>query len=115
MKFSSIVMTALLMAVTSHAAEVSVQSAVNCAQWAQSRTSGRSALYESFFLGLINGMSLGSGVEFWNAKPVEVTREQAIFWLDKFCDKNPLSDMYLGAFSLLNEHTDGEYYRQVSR
>lgn len=64
---------------------------------------------EHFLTGLLNGMSIGSGIEFWHASNRPITREQANFWMDKFCTEHPLDDLYTGATQLMNERSNGLY------
>lgn len=115
MRITIALVTLVSLSSAAFAGQVTVQSSIDCAQWEISRKSNRSAVFESFFIGLVNGLSVGSGTEFWNAEPAELTRDQALLWLDKYCDKNPLSDIYRGTISLINEHTGGSYERRVSR
>ena len=93
---------------------ISIEGTLNCAQWAEARKARSSNVYESYLLGLLNGMSVGSGTEFWFAKGPELKREQVFYWMDVYCQAHPLADVFTGTVALMNENTDNEYYRRVS-
>jgi hypothetical protein len=40
-----------------------------------------------------------------------MTRDQAILWMDKYCESNPRSKVVIGAEELANERTNGGYRR----
>ena len=75
-----------------------------CAQWAEDRRSNY--LYSGFALtGTLNGLALASGKNFWaNLEP-----DQVYFWMDRYCDNNPLSNTTDGAIKLMNETTGTTY------
>jgi hypothetical protein len=74
------------------------QGLLDCAQWIAGRKDSPTASnYEHFLLGLMNGMALGSRVEFWNASGVLLSRQQVYLWMDNYCAKNPLKHVIEGA------------------
>lgn len=93
---------------------INIEGRLNCAQWAEARKIRNSNVYESYLLGLLNGLSVGSGTEFWFAKGDELKREQVFYWMDVYCQAHPLSDVFAGAVALMNENTDNEYFRRVT-
>ncbi|MDR5008325.1 hypothetical protein RGK87_04795 [Agrobacterium fabacearum] len=95
----------------SSAAGIYVQGQSDCGTWIKSRNSNTSGIIEGYFLGLLNGLALGSGVEFWNADANEINREQTYLWADKYCRENPLSTTIGAAVALMNERTGGAYTR----
>lgn len=93
------------------AAGVYIRGQSDCGTWVKSRNSNTSDIIEGYFLGMLNGLALGSGVEFWNAGPNEINFEQVYLWADKYCRDNPLSTTVTAAVSLMNERTGGAYAR----
>ncbi|MGR9412219.1 hypothetical protein [Rhizobium leguminosarum] len=93
---------------------VNVQAPLNCAQWAEARKMNSSNVYEAYLVGLLNGLSVGSGTEFWFATGAELKRQQAFYWMDVYCQAHPLADVFTGTVALMNENTKDEYYRRVS-
>ncbi|NKK41689.1 hypothetical protein [Rhizobium leguminosarum] len=87
---------------------------MNCAQWAEARKVRSSNVYETYLLGLLNGLSVGSGTEFWFARGAELKREQVFYWMDVYCQAHPLSEVITGAVTLMNENTGNEYSRRVN-
>ncbi|MBY3301492.1 hypothetical protein HFO04_01540 [Rhizobium laguerreae] len=107
-------LTCLSSPAASRPAGVSTEGMLNCAQWAGARKVRASNVYETYLLGLLNGLSLGSGTEFWFAKGKEVKREQVFYWMDIYCQVHPLSEVVTGAVALVNENTGNEYSRRVN-
>ncbi|TAU91259.1 hypothetical protein ELI41_23335 [Rhizobium leguminosarum] len=93
---------------------ISVEGTLNCAQWAEARKVRASNVYETYVLGLLNGLSVGSGTEFWFARGAELKREQVFYWMDVYCQAHPLSEVFTGAVTLMNENTGNEYSRRVN-
>ena len=89
--------------ICSPANAVSLMTNVNCADWAKHRNDMNtiSALMEGVLIGTLNGLSLASGDEFWEG----LDPDQAFFWMDRYCDKNPLAYMWQGATTLMDERT----------
>jgi hypothetical protein len=80
-----------------------------CAVWAEERRA--KIVYREFALiGMLNGLAFASGKNFWaNLEP-----DQIHFWMDRYCDNNPLSNTTDGAIKLMNE-TTGTTYRKFRR
>ena len=113
----AILVSLCVMLATTHPAfsrSISVHASIDCSQWAEARKIKNGSLYEAFLVGILNGLSVGSGTEFWFAKDVELRREQVFYWMDRYCENNPLKDLFSGSVKLMNERTDGEYTRRVS-
>ena len=90
-----------------------VEGILDCGLWIAARKTNDAAALEHFLLGLLNGISLGSNVEFWRARGLPISREQAYLWMDGYCAKNPLKEVYEGAFALMSERTGGAYSRKL--
>lgn len=98
-----------------HAKDIYVQGKLDCGMWIESRSSNTSAALEHYLVGLLNGLSLGSGVDFWKSRAGEISQDQAFLWMDKYCRDTPLSNPIKGAFSLMNLQTDYEFQQRVNR
>lgn len=79
-----------------------VRGQVTCDIWAKHRTSMTAASLESFFVGLLDGITAASRQNVWLV-PHEINAEQAYFWMDRYCADNPLSQVTYGAFQLIRE------------
>ncbi len=47
----------------------------------------------------MTGFALSSGKDFWG----DLDHNQVMFWMDRYCDSNPLSDVLVGAGDLMIE------------
>lgn len=99
---------------SSACADITINSPLDCATWAKSRSENRADALEAYMVGLMNGLAVGSGTEFWNAGADLLKREQVYFWFDRFCANKPLSYVFEGAIDLMNERTNGAYSRRVN-
>ncbi|MBX5008745.1 hypothetical protein HJB67_01905 [Rhizobium lentis] len=106
-------LTCLSFPAISRSAGITTVGTLNCAQWAEARKVKASKVYEAYLLGTLNGLSIGSGTEFWDAKGIELKGEQVFYWMDVYCQAHPLSEVVKGAVDLINENTDNEYLRRV--
>jgi hypothetical protein len=85
-------------------AVVEVVAFTTCADWAETRRSTYK-FSEFALLGMLNGLAFTSGKNFWaNLEP-----DQVYFWMDRYCDNNPLSNTTDGAIKLMNETTGTKY------
>jgi hypothetical protein len=82
---------------------VSVLGDVNCGMWLDARTKRASIAFEAYLQGLLNGISIGSGVEFWKAKQTTLALPQVLYWMDNYCRTRPLSNVHEGAKRLIDE------------
>jgi hypothetical protein len=80
----------------------------DCGQWLQFRQAKQSEMHEAYVVGLINGMSMGSGVSIWS-KTGEPTKEQLFYWLDEYCRTNPLKDTSEAVAAFANQVTHDAY------
>ena len=82
------------------AQSITVDVSYSCAAWAEIRNNGSPNYISEFWLsGLMTGLSLGSGNDLWGS----LKRDQVVFWMDRYCDNNPLSDTTIGAAALMLE------------
>ncbi len=104
--------TALNVAEVSQAQGVKIYAKADCGDWVESRQAKTGMLLENYLLGVLDGFSLGRNHPFWNYKPIEPSPAQVFLWMDNYCSKNPLSNVWLGADELMNEHTEGTYRKK---
>jgi len=88
------------------ATAVTVQGVMTCAEWAEDRRidGTMSRMSESWLLGLLSGFSFATEKEFWGSGG-GLTSDQVFFWMDRYCDENPLGQVMYGAITLMNERT----------
>ena len=91
---------------------ISAENVPDCGIWIQARSARQSIGLENYLIGLLNGMALGSGIEFWRANGVKVTSQQVFLWMDGFCRREPLETIILGSVTLINERTNGSWARK---
>ena len=88
----------------SQANALTVMGTPDCAKWAEARSEDDwAAVTLAFYLvGVLDGMVMGTTRDFW-AEGGDITSEQAFFWMDRYCDNNPLKYMTDGAVELFVE------------
>jgi hypothetical protein len=84
---------------------LTIEGSADCGDWINARARNQSVTLEHYLLGLLNGMVMGSSIEFWRAGGTKVSREQVYLWMDNYCRSSPLSSPLDGAVSLINERT----------
>ena len=90
----------------SKAEPVMVVSDVYCNIWVAGRKGKASKEVESHLIGLLDGLSAGRQIPFWNFKE-GISFKQVYLWMDKHCSENPESNVYFGAYELINDQTQG--------
>ncbi|MFZ3320740.1 MAG: hypothetical protein WA190_00100 [Usitatibacter sp.] len=82
---------------------------IDCGTWTNGQGTNV-ADYQHFYLtGLMDGLALGRGREFWRADGIEVSRDQVALWMDKYCRENPLNYVITGAVQLFDERTKSKF------
>ena len=76
-----------------------------CAHWLDSRRANDAAVLEHFVLGCLNGLSLGTGKEFWQANAISISREEVYAAIDSYCRTNPAGLIVAGSIRLFTERT----------
>jgi len=89
---------------------VMVVSDINCITWTAGKKDKGAKLAESHLIGLLDGLSAGRQIPFWNFKD-GISLPQVYAWMDNYCSKNPDSSVYFGAYELLNEQTEGLFVK----
>ena len=102
---------AIIALVLSHAAygqqTVTLEGGFDCGVWAIARTEHKAGFLEPYLTGLIDGLALGLFVEVWHAAGVDVTREQAYEWMDKYCSQDLHRTIAQGAQDFVSERIQG--------
>ncbi len=88
---------------------------VDCGKWLEARKNNIANYYEHYLLGLVDGFALGRVLDVWSGKGGRVTKEQFYFWMDNYCQKNPLNMTVTGAAAFANEMTDGAFNQKVKK
>ena len=88
---------------------------IDCGKWLSARKMQTANYYEHYLLGLIDGLALGRSVNVWAGKGGRVTTEQFYFWIDAYCEKNPLDMTVTAAFSFADEMSDGLFKKKAQR
>lgn len=103
-----IALIAMMLTIPVYASQsITVEAAINCGDWLKVRKANTAAFFEYSLIGLIDGLALGRGVEIWRANGIPVTRDQLYYWMDAYCQKNPLSMVITGAYVFANERSYG--------
>jgi len=93
-------MTSTMIGTQAKAQGITVHFAYSCADWAQIRNDGSPTYVSEFWLsGVMTGLALGSGNDLWGS----LKQEQVMFWMDRYCDNNPLGQTVIGAAELMTE------------
>lgn len=100
---------------TVHSQPITVFGKWDCGQWLTARKQMQSQYMEQYLIGQINGMSLGSLIDIWMVKGNTVSDKQLFFWMDSFCQNNPLSNLMRGATSFADERTDGAFSKRLEK
>jgi len=90
----------------SQAEPVMVASDLTCLTWTVGKKDKGAKLAESHLIGLLDGLSAGRQIPFWNYKE-GMSLQQVYAWMDSYCTQYPDSSLYFGAYELMNEHTEG--------
>ena len=89
---------------------VQQQNSVDCGLWLKSRKTNSAQYLETFLTGTVNGMALGAWIEIWRGTSgVLVSPEQLYFWMDQWCQKNPLKNTAEGTVVFADERTNGVF------
>ena len=76
-----------------------------CAVWVEARAARDSEVLEHFVLGCLNGLSLGTGKEFWQSNGVPISRQSVFAAIDDYCRTNPAGMVVTGSIQLFNNRT----------
>ena len=86
-----------------------VRGSIDCGDWLKAREVQQSSLYETYVIGVVNGMAIGRWIDLWNFEGNSISGNQVFYWLDNYCKKNPLKDVNSAIFEFADERTDGAW------
>ena len=99
----AITLTFAMIGTQAGAQGVRVEYSYSCAQWSAAETEYYTkGLAEGWLVGMINGLGLASDSDFWRTAG-GLEPEQVFFWMDRYCDKNPLGYAVSGIYELMEE------------
>jgi hypothetical protein len=112
MKVGSFIIAALCAAVvtggsarSANDGTVYVEGKVDCGEWIDARTRNQATPLEHYVLGVLNGLSVGKGVEFWRADESKPSWEAVFLWIDNYCRASPLDTVFNGTFWLYSKRS----------
>lgn len=71
----------------------------DCGQWVKSHTPVQNA----WLMGYLSGINFANARINYDPLGAVTSADQVIVWMDNYCHKNPLSDLYRAAFVLYME------------
>lgn len=88
---------------------VSLQVGWDCAEWAKYRMAGNALALEQFVVGELNGLAMGTGLDIWSI-PTPIEPDQVYYWMDMYCQDEPLAYVTAGVAHLVVERFGPEWY-----
>ena len=101
----SMLLIATIMTGAANAQGITVEGILDCGQWVRARTEKNSTAIGHYVIGVINGLAIGKGVEFWRAGGINISTEAIYLWMDGYCRQHPLNQVFEGAFALYKERS----------
>ena len=99
----AIALTSTMIGTQAGAQNIMVEYHYSCAQWSEARSDYyNQGLARGWLVGMLNGLGLASRSDFWRTGS-GLEPEQVFFWMDRYCDNNPLSYATTGVFMLMTE------------
>lgn len=96
---------------SAHAKTLWLEGVPDCGQWVAARNDNQSVFFESFAVGLLTGMVLGSRIEVWQANGAYMSRDQLYLFVDNYCRAHPLNRIAEALVALTNERTNNAWDR----
>ncbi len=116
MKHKLLIFLLVIISISASAQGVIVKGgSIDCGKWLTARKTNTANYYEYYLLGIVDGLALGRAVDIWTGKNGRITSEQFYYWLDSYCEKNPLNMTITGAFNFADEMTAGEFNSKARR
>jgi hypothetical protein len=78
-------------------------SGVNCSTWTDGRKTNRSQYFENYSLGFLDGMTMATQFEFWQADGNELRPSAVFAWIDNYCKNHPLDALTVALAQLYEE------------
>lgn len=86
-------------------AQVYIDGIPDCGEWISARKTQTALAFESYTIGFLNGLAMGTNREFWQANGVRLSREAVYIWLDNHCQAKPLETLPTGIHALFRERS----------
>ena len=89
-------------------AQIIIKNYYPCAEWHQDRKAGgaHKAIADHWLIGLLNGYVVLTEINLW----ADLKMNQVMFWMDRYCDNNPLENTYEGSIKLMEERYGKDWY-----
>lgn len=92
----------------SKADAITTTGSYTCDVWSESRNKTNLRIgADSYLFGLMNGLAVATKNDFW----ADLTPNQVLFWMDKYCDNNPLGSTLYGAYKLMEERHGPDWHK----
>ena len=101
----------ILISCAANSQDLSIEGQLDCGKWLDARKRNSASVLEHYIIGTVNGVTIGSGLEIWSAGGIRTTRSQLYYWMDAYCTKNPLNDVFPGVIEFVDEKTKGAWKR----
>jgi hypothetical protein len=87
----------------------------DCGDWLAARSENRSVAFEHYVIGELNGLSMGTDIEFWRADGRQLSRDAVYYWLDNYCHTHPTDMIVPAVFELFKDRSGFGLNRQRLR
>lgn len=80
---------------------------IGCQMWTEARGEDSAAPYEAYLVGMLDGMTVASRLDFWGDGDgrVQLTRDAAFGFVDGFCQEHPDQDILIAAQAMFAART----------
>ena len=96
-------MTSTMIGTQAKAQGVMVEYNYSCADWSNAQSEDFTmGVAKGWLVGMINGLGLGSNNDFWSTGS-GLEPKQMFFWMDQYCDRNPLEYALSGIYKVMQE------------
>jgi hypothetical protein len=92
---------------------ITIRGLVDCGKWVNARaTPPASEYFETAIQAYINGLAMASNIDIWNYGGSKMSEQQAFLYVDNYCQKHPLEDIWQAGWMLANEKTNNALINQ---
>jgi len=109
-------MTSTMIGTQAKAEGVIVKYNYSCADWSNANTNEpslseayRRGVARGWLVGMINGLALASDNDFWFTGS-GLEPEQVFYWMDQYCNSDPLGGVVQGIYTLMDERLGRGWY-----
>jgi hypothetical protein len=86
---------------------VQIEGLSDCGDWLASRQQRTAIALQNFAIGMLNGLALGEGKEFWRADGRPLSRDAVYFSIDGYCRLHP-TDLLITPIVVLFKDRTGQ-------